>query len=45
MPQNFIWYELATADTPAAEKFYAAVVGWKMQQFDGEPAIHRARGR
>jgi predicted enzyme related to lactoylglutathione lyase len=38
MPQNFIWYELATADKPAAEKFYAAVVGWKMQQFEGSQA-------
>ena len=35
MPQNFIWYELAAANTPAAEKFYAAVVGWTMQQFEG----------
>jgi len=33
MPQNFIWYELTTADKPAAEAFYKAVVGWQMQSF------------
>ena len=35
MPQSFIWYELATTDKPAAEAFYEAVVGWKLQRFDG----------
>ena len=31
MPKSakpFIWYELMTTDMPAAERFYAAVVGW-----------------
>ena len=37
MPQNFIWYELATTDKPAAEAFYGAVVGWKLQRFEGGP--------
>jgi predicted enzyme related to lactoylglutathione lyase len=31
---KFMWYELMTSDQPAAEKFYRAVVGWKMEQFD-----------
>lgn len=35
MAQQFIWYELATTDKPAAEAFYAAVVGWKLQRFEG----------
>lgn len=35
MPQHFIWYELATTDKPAAEAFYEAVVGWRLQRFDG----------
>jgi predicted enzyme related to lactoylglutathione lyase len=27
---GFVWYELMTTDQQAAEKFYTAVVGWKM---------------
>lgn len=27
-PGTFCWYELTTSDTPAAERFYRAVVGW-----------------
>ena len=27
---SFIWYELMTTDMAAAQKFYAAVVGWKI---------------
>lgn len=28
---RFVWYEVMTSDTKAAEAFYASVVGWKMQ--------------
>ena len=30
-----VWYELATTDMKAAEKFYSAVVGWTISPFDG----------
>jgi len=33
---KFTWYELMTSDQPAAEKFYRAVVGWKMEPFGGQ---------
>lgn len=33
---SFVWYELMTTDTPAAEAFYRAVVGWKAQD-SGHP--------
>jgi predicted enzyme related to lactoylglutathione lyase len=32
--QPFFWYELMTSDPEAAAKFYAEVVGWKLQAFD-----------
>jgi uncharacterized protein len=32
---NFVWYELVTSDTAAAEAFYGKVVGWDAQAFDG----------
>jgi predicted enzyme related to lactoylglutathione lyase len=35
---EFIWYELATTDPPAAEAFYRAVVGWQMADA-GQPGI------
>jgi uncharacterized protein len=41
MPQghsNFIWYELATTDQPAAEAFYHAVVDWEMADA-GQPGM------
>jgi predicted enzyme related to lactoylglutathione lyase len=28
---NFVWYELMTTDTKAAEKFYGSVIGWRAQ--------------
>lgn len=28
---KFCWYELMTPDVPAAERFYASVVGWSMR--------------
>ena len=33
MANKFFWYELMTSDHPAAETFYAAVVGWKLTPF------------
>ena len=35
---RFIWYELMTTDQDAAEKFYRAVVGWKMADA-GQPGM------
>jgi len=31
MPDNFFWYDLATSDVDAAQKFYCDVVGWGYQ--------------
>src|ERR1700719_1905018 len=28
---NFVWYDLMTTDTKAAEAFYSSVVGWRAQ--------------
>jgi uncharacterized protein len=28
---RFVWYELITADMPAARRFYASVIGWEMR--------------
>jgi uncharacterized protein len=36
---GFMWYELTTNDQPAAEKFYRAVVGWKMEAFGGQSNV------
>ena len=30
-PSPFIWYELMTTDTAAAEVFYRGVIGWRTQ--------------
>jgi uncharacterized protein len=32
---DFIWYELLTADTDAAARFYGAVVGWQAREAEG----------
>ncbi len=32
---RFVWSELMTTDTKAAERFYTRVVGWKAEPFDG----------
>ncbi|MEJ0049435.1 MAG: VOC family protein [Rhodospirillales bacterium] len=32
---KFVWYELMTTDTDAAEAFYKAVIGWSTQVFAG----------
>lgn len=31
MPNKFVWHDLMTTDVAAAERFYGAVVGWKIQ--------------
>ncbi len=36
LPRSFVWYELMTSDTNAAEGFYRAVIGWDAQTW-GEP--------
>ena len=36
-PGTFVWYDLATSDPGAAERFYTAVVGWTMQPFEMMP--------
>ena len=32
---SFIWYELMTTDTKAAQGFYSSVVGWSPRAFEG----------
>jgi predicted enzyme related to lactoylglutathione lyase len=38
-PGTFCWTELMTRDVPAAKKFYADLIGWKMtdQDISGHP--------
>ena len=36
MAQTFIWHDLMTTDTKAAEAFYKAVIGWTMAD-SGQP--------
>ena len=31
MPSNFVWYDLMTTDTKAAQAFYTKVVGWRAE--------------
>jgi predicted enzyme related to lactoylglutathione lyase len=38
MTQSFFWYELLTTDPAAAADFYAHVVGWRPQSYDGTGA-------
>lgn len=40
-PASFFWYELMTDDVDAASDFYAAVVGWRPQDFPGSPGMPR----
>lgn len=40
-PTSFFWYELMTTDLDAASDFYAAIVGWRPQDFPGDPAMPR----
>jgi predicted enzyme related to lactoylglutathione lyase len=32
---EFVWYDLMTTDTKAAQAFYSAVIGWTMTPYDG----------
>jgi uncharacterized protein len=32
---RFVWYELATSDPGAAQRFYTAITGWGTQAFEG----------
>ena len=41
---DFIWYELLTSDTGAAERFYAAVLGWRTRRAEGSPVEYRIFG-
>ena len=34
---TFVWYELMTTDSPAAQAFYKDVVGWGTTPFEGGP--------
>ena len=36
MAQKFIWHDLMTSDTKAAESFYKTIVGWNMAD-SGQP--------
>ncbi len=47
MPTSFIWHELMTSDTDAAQLFYRSVVGWETKPFDPDNAynIIEADGR
>src|SRR5215469_4059290 len=38
MANSFFWYDVMTTDTTAAQKFYADVVGWTME--DTGPVGH-----
>ena len=33
---NFVWYDLMSTDPKASEAFYTELIGWGMQDFDGE---------
>ena len=41
MASNFVWYELMTSDVDAAEAFYKAVVGWKVEPFPASDMPYR----
>ncbi|TNE89629.1 MAG: VOC family protein [Deltaproteobacteria bacterium] len=34
-PSPFVWFDLCTADEPAAVAFYTAVTGWKTESWEG----------
>lgn len=39
---DFIWYELMTSDTAAAERFYGAILGWRTRPAaEGSPVDYR----
>lgn len=35
---RFVWYDLATTDLPGAQRFYGAVVGWRIRDA-GHPSV------
>lgn len=39
MPKSFFWYQLMTTDIDAAKAFYADVVGWRPEPFEGQPGM------
>jgi uncharacterized protein len=48
IPGKFIWFDLATSDTEASQKFYREVFGWEIQHMRGTPdryAVIRNEGR
>ena len=48
IPGKFIWFDLATADPAAAQRFYGSVFGWSFEPVagtDGRYAVIRNEGR
>jgi uncharacterized protein len=48
IPGKFVWFDLATSDTAASQRFYAKVFDWKFQQLRGTQeryAVIRSEGR
>jgi predicted enzyme related to lactoylglutathione lyase len=41
---DFLWYELMTSDTAAAERFYGAVLGWRARPAEASPVEYRFFG-
>jgi predicted enzyme related to lactoylglutathione lyase len=41
---DFLWYELMTSDTAAAERFYGAVLGWRTRPAEASPVEYRCFG-
>ena len=40
MANTFVWYDVMTTDVKAAEKFYSAVMGWKMADSGMQDAVY-----
>lgn len=48
IPGKFVWFDLATSDTEASQKFYRDVFGWEIQHMRGTPdryAVIRNEGK
>jgi len=48
IPGKFVWFDLATSNTEASQKFYREVFGWEIQHMRGTPdryAVIRNEGR
>lgn len=39
-PGKFIWFDLVTDDLSSAQRFYAAVFGWRFRAVEGAPASY-----